>query len=208
MKNSEKLVEGKINMKQPNSPGSHQDDLLSLENLRLSQDFAETVGVKKRIITVPVQKPDRQWFVRVHPDEAYRLPTAVLEIKEDRETYLVNRPLWTDLAEEITKKILLTSINRQGVVFLWPIKLPDADGRYDHWNQSALEIATQIATKKWVRVVSNRSLNGYEPYEATANLSEPEWPKLNFQELLNIAFKGRFVESLDHPVVRRLRGEM
>ena len=58
--------------------------------LRLDQSFAETVGVKKLLTTVPVRKPNRQDFVRVHADPAYRLtPAAIIELKEDREVYLV-----------------------------------------------------------------------------------------------------------------------
>jgi hypothetical protein len=65
-------------------------------SLRLSQDFGATIGLKKALISVQVRKPDKSWFVRVHPHEAYRLPTAVIELKTDRgsETYL-NRPTFT-----------------------------------------------------------------------------------------------------------------
>jgi hypothetical protein len=31
--------------------------------LRLDQSYADTVGVKKHLKTVPVRKPDRTWFV-------------------------------------------------------------------------------------------------------------------------------------------------
>ncbi len=65
-----------------------------LERLRLSQDFPSQVGVKKAILTVPVRKPDRQWFIRVHPDPDWRLETAVLELKDERETYLVEPEMW------------------------------------------------------------------------------------------------------------------
>ena len=41
--------------------------------LRLNQSFADTVGVKKLTTTVPVRKPNRQDFVRVHPRPEYRL---------------------------------------------------------------------------------------------------------------------------------------
>src|SRR5262249_47679563 len=69
-------------------------------SLRLSGDLSAALGVKKALLTVPVRKPDKSWFVRTHADEAYRLETTVLELKEDRETYLVNRPLWAELAAE------------------------------------------------------------------------------------------------------------
>ena len=41
-------------------------------SLRLDQSFADGEGVKKLLLTVPVRKPNRQDFVRVHPDAAYR----------------------------------------------------------------------------------------------------------------------------------------
>src|SRR5262245_40623144 len=61
------------------------------ESLRLSQDLGAGVGVKKALLSVPVRKPDKSGFVRAHPDEKYRLPTAVVELAADRgkETYLV-----------------------------------------------------------------------------------------------------------------------
>src|SRR5689334_18596049 len=61
--------------------------------LRLDQAFAETAGVKRLLTTVPVRKPNRQDFVRVHPDPRYQLtPASIIELKEDRETYLA-RPV-------------------------------------------------------------------------------------------------------------------
>src|SRR5262245_56173499 len=33
-------------------------------SLRLSQSFAACLGVKKALVTVPVRKPDKAWFVR------------------------------------------------------------------------------------------------------------------------------------------------
>lgn len=176
--------------------------------LRLSQDFAATVGVKKALLTVPVRKPDKSWFVQVHPDESYRIQTAVIELKEDREVYLIDPELWSDLATESTfgPRAIFTSITRQGVVFLWPARLPGHDGKLDEWSRSALEAAT-MATGKWCRICSNMHLGAYEVFEAGGELASPTWPDVPLSELLRIAFKGRFVDSLDHPVLRKLRGE-
>ncbi len=41
---------------------------------------------------------------------------------------------------------------------------------------------------------------------ARAALAEPEWPALLLRELLKLAFAERAIASLDHPVVKRLRG--
>ncbi|MBX7075614.1 MAG: hypothetical protein K1X71_20935 [Pirellulales bacterium] len=193
----------------PNGQPDSVPDPFDPARLRLSQDFGATLGVKKAVLTVPVKKPSKEWFVQVHPDESYRMQTAVLELKEDRETYLVDPSLWPELSSSESTfgtRQIFTAINRQGVVFLWPIRLPGADGKLDDWNQSALE-AAQMATGKWVRVAANMSLGAYDVFEATAKLPDPEWPALSFAELLRVAFKNRFIDSLDHPVLLRLRGE-
>ena len=52
----------------------------------------------------------------------------ILQIKEEREIFIVAQPLWCELSGEIVHMILLTKINRQGVLTLWPIRMPDSDG--------------------------------------------------------------------------------
>ena len=179
-----------------------------LERLRLSQDFPSQVGVKKAILTVPVRKPDRQWFIRVHPDPEWRLETAVLELQDERsETYRVDPDMHSELPGELVPIVLFTGINRQGVVFLWPARLPGEDGRGNAWHRSALE-AADLAMKGWVRIAANMSLGAYEVFEATGELPEPEWPEKDFQSLIEIGFKDHFVRSPDHSVIRRLRGAL
>jgi hypothetical protein len=43
-----------------------------ISKLRLSQEFLESAGAKKILTTVPVRKPNKQDFVRVHPDADFR----------------------------------------------------------------------------------------------------------------------------------------
>jgi hypothetical protein len=176
-------------------------------NLRLSQNFTEAVGVKTLLTTIPVRKPNRQDFVRVHPDSAYRCgPVGVLELKEDRETFLVAPSMVNVLAGEYATVTLHTAITRQGVVFLWPVKLPAPDGRQLAWHTSAAE-AAEKAMDHWVRVSANMNLGAYDIALATATLPEPEWPTHTPEEILRIAFRGHMIDREDHPVVRRLRGD-
>jgi hypothetical protein len=107
----------------------------------------------------------------------------------------------------VVPKVLFTAINRQGVVFLWSVRLPGRDGRLDPWNQSALEAAL-LATKHWVRVRANMSLGAYEVDQAVALTDEPAWPTMSFEEIVKIAFKHRYICSWDDEVLRRLRGEL
>jgi hypothetical protein len=192
----------------PPAPPPPDDDPFDPDRLRLSQDFATAVGVRKVLTTVPVRKPSREWFVRTHPDPAYWLRTAVLELKEDRETYLVAPELRPALTGEATfsPRLLITAVNRQGVLFLWPLKLPGPDGKLDTWNQSARD-AADMARTQWVRVTANMSLGAYEVVTASYPV-EPEWPALSMKEILKVAFRDKLISTLDHSVLRQLRGEV
>jgi hypothetical protein len=180
---------------------------VGLDALRLSQDYTATLGITRKIVEVPVQKPNRQSFIRCRGGEEWRIQIAVLELKEEREHYLVHPGLLGDLSGEVVAKVLVTSIDRQDNVFLWPIRLPGLDGRIDSWNRGALEIA-KLAEESWVRVVSNMGLRSYEAHLSHAELTEPNWPDLSLTELIETAFKGRFIDSLDDPIVKRLRGAL
>jgi hypothetical protein len=180
------------------------EDVFDPARLRLSQNFADAVGVKKALLTVPVRKPNRQEFVRVHPGK-YRISVAVIELKDERETYLVDPAVYPEISAHVVHKQLFTTINREGVLTLWPIRLPGEDGRLDEWSKSALR-AADMATQSWVRVASNMSLGAYEVFQATGDIPEPQWPDVGFKTILATAFEGRFVQSLDHPVIRRLNG--
>lgn len=182
-----------------------QQSLFDIEKLRLDQDFSARIGVKRVIRTIPVRKPHKQEYVRVHPDDDMIFQTAILELREDHENYLVAPSLWAELPNEIKPTVLFVTISRQKVLSLWPVRLPDDSGRRCEWHQSALE-AAQLARKSWVRVSANLALGAYEIYQAAGNLSEPEWPDLTLQEILEIAFKGRYIDSLDHVVLQRLSG--
>ncbi len=148
-----------------------------------------------------------QEFFRVHPDEAWRLETALIEIKVDREMYLVDPAVWPLFPNECKPRTIYTTIDRRNVVTLWPVRLPDEKGRLDDYNRSAHEGA-QLAMEKWVRISANQALGAYDIDVAAGAFPEPVWPSVTFTDLLKIAFKGRLIEDLDHPVLRRLRGEI
>jgi hypothetical protein len=180
-------------------------DPFDLDALRLDQKFAETAGVKKLLLTVPVHKPKPQDFVRVHPSPAFRADFPVIELKEDRETFIVAPGLVGGLAAEIVPMSLFTAANRQGVVFLWPVRLPDPNGRQQEWRRSLRE-AVDTAVGQWVRVKANMSLGAYEVATAASAMVEPEWPEATFQDLIKLAFRDRLIDTPDHPVIKRLRG--
>jgi hypothetical protein len=176
------------------------------ENLKLSQSFAETAGVKKLLTSVPVRKPSQQDFVRVHPSAEYRENFPIIELKDEREEYIVTANLVPKLVGEFVTKTLYTTINRQGTLFLWPVRLPSPDGKDLDWWRSGRE-AAELATKSWIRVRANMNLGAYDIFVAESPIPDPEWPKLGFWELIKIAFRDHLIDRIDHPVVKRLRGQ-
>jgi len=187
---------------QPETP-----DPFDPASLRLGADFSEGLGVRKVISTIPCRKPGKsEWFM-VRAGEEWRLQTAVLEVENgvDRATYLVSKNLWTDLHGEIVPALVLTCTNRAGDLFLWRVKLPGPDGRSNTWTESALRIA-QAAETSWCRMVSDTSNGHYTHFEPAAELPAPKWPDLVFNEILRIAFRDRYIETPDHPILRQLRG--
>jgi hypothetical protein len=180
-------------------------DPFDLDSLCQSQDFLETARVKKLLRTVPVRKPNQQEFVRVHPSLDYRRNFLCVDLKDDRELYLVRPEIAPELAGETVMKTIYTAINRQDVVFLWSVTVPPPDGKQLEWWRSMRE-AAELAMTSWIRMKANTSLGAYEIFRAESLLPEPEFPEVPYQELLKIAFRDRMMDRVDHTVIKRLRG--
>jgi hypothetical protein len=177
------------------------------ENLLLPQNFTETVGVKKLLTTVPVRKPSKQIYFRVCPKEDHRGMFPVIDLKDDREEYIVTNKLLPELAAEVVFKQLCLAITRGGVLFILPLRYPGPDGRDNEWWRSLREHA-KLAETHWIRVVPNHELGAYEAMQASDTLSDPTWPTdRSFWDILQIAFRNYLIDRLDHPVIQRLRGQ-
>jgi len=143
------------------TPSTAAPDPFDLASLRLNPSFLETAGVKKLLTTVPARRPSPQDFVRVHPSPEYRMDVAMIDLKDDGEDYIVRPEVLAELQGETVFKTIFTAVNRQGVVFLWPVRLPPPDDRTLAWWTSSRE-AAEMAMDKWIRLTANRSLGAYE----------------------------------------------
>ena len=166
------------------------------------------IAVRKIITAIPCQKAPKQTFIRSRSGGEWQLDALILEDKENGNDYYIVAPaLHEHLVQEGFPVRLTLAVTRNGNPFLWLLKLPGADGRSNRWNDSAL-VAAQLAETKWVRVVSNMGAGCYEVHAAESLNVEPQWPDLSFKEILRLCFRDRFIDSLDHPFLKRLRGEM
>ena len=173
--------------------------------LRLPQNFATESEVEPVLATVEIRKPKSQEFVRVHPTLGETLCT--LEVQAERKRYAVVPALKAALGDDVRLTRLVLAVTRQGLAFVWPLMLPNSDGRSNPWHASALQ-AAKFAESSWIKVRSDLAAGCYRVDRARAELGEPVWPKESFAEILKLAFGDDAITGFDHPVLKRLRGEL
>jgi hypothetical protein len=188
-----------------NSPGSTNNIFANLDALRLSPEAASVVGASEVLSHVPIRKPNRHEFVRTPLDPAMWFSTGIFEDKEERETFFVTPAMRGGVGGRDKPVLLVPAMTRQNVMLLWPLKLPTEGQRHNDWVETARQ-AAELAKSKWVRLAADMSLGGYRIYVVEGELSEPVWPYKPLNEIMQIAFRDRVVDSVEHPVVRRLRG--
>jgi len=180
---------------------------IDFSKFRISINNTDLPIAEKVLVNVLVGKPGRQKYVRVNPDNDNKLDCAILKLEDEERKYLVSPHIVQVIIQDVKSVILSLAIDRQGNVFLWEVPPIPVEGRENTWNQSQRQIA-EMAENKWVRLKSNMSSGSYDAQVAEGEIPEPIWPTLSFDEILNIAFPPtHIIDSLDHPALRKLRGE-
>jgi hypothetical protein len=195
----------------PPSDGAKPFDPFSPENVRINPSYLLQGAVKKHRIYIPVRRPNKQDFVRVHPDPKFQIAAALIELEEER-----SMPYWIlpSLLPELDPSNyrffnLALAVTRLGNPFLWKVAMPGPDNRPNPWHTSMLD-AIEFCKQKWARVVPVMQNKCYELREPMANFPAPEWPNdiPDIYAALRLGFKGFVIDSLDHEILKRLHGEL
>ena len=194
-------------MQNPSTPKQIGITGADINSLRLPSNYGATLGVKKVLTTVPVGKPKKPQFFRTHPSDDMTFPAMILEQKETRETYVVVPDVAQQISELVRPMQMHAAIDRENNVFLIPVPLPGESGTRNQWHESLAQ-AVEHAKLKWLRISANTHIGGYDVYEAEGVLPEPEWPAHDIESLIEVAFRGKIITSLDHPVVQSLLGKI
>lgn len=191
-----------------NLPPNTSYDPFDPNSLRVESMAA--ASVEKVLTAVPVRKPKRTEFFRVHPEHV--LDTYVLEWDSEsgmgKDSYLVMPEAQDLVRDELRHTRLLVAMNRQGTPFLWPIKLPGGDNDRIHRIADTALQAADLAKTRWVRMVWNSNLGAYDIHRATGDLGDPQWPERSFRDLIEIAFRNNLISGPDHPVIKALSGDL
>lgn len=193
--------------KEPIKPEDADDAVPDFDLSRfVAKPLDTNISTKKVLITVPVKKPNSQVFFRVNPDTKNCLDVYLFEDKEDsNRLYLVQDDIVPILSDQVKLYRIYLAVNTKNDVFLFPVRQPDENGVWNEWHRGQ-QRCVELAKKKWIRMVPNRSINSYDTLEALGQLSKPVWPEKSLIEIFGIAFKDTQITSEDHPVIKRLKG--
>lgn len=197
----------------PKQPGpakapekSNKKPLLDLTKYRgantASTEGDTSIGTQTNI---PVKKPGKKNYFRIHPDPSYRLYDVGVIEEEGGDVYLVNADLQLpdDVMQFVSHVNLLTAVTHRGKLFVWYFKNTDTS-----WASSALRVARR-AQDEWVRILADFESGGYTilpPPSEPLRSKKPVFPSMSPEEIFTLAFDNRMITSVDDPIIRRLRG--
>jgi hypothetical protein len=209
---AEKAVETQEAASNPLANG--EANPFNLKSMALDQKYLEKAGTTKLLTTIPVGKPKSQFFIRVHPDPAFRSVYGILKLSAEGkigdEFYVVDLPLLDELAGEPQLKphTLYIYVTKQGNLGVWPIPYSEEGGRVNDWARTST-IGAEKAMSVWVRIVPNVGMGYNDILVANSDLGKPKWSDLPYEEILRVAFKSEgIITSLDHMAIKKLRGEI
>ena len=183
-------------------------DPFDLKSLVINQSYLQTVGSTELLTSIKIGKPNRQEFFRINPNFDYGQSFGILEDKIDRGFYLVAPLMMPELMGEFFVATLYVGITKQNNLFVWPCRLPDENGKQMEWHRTAI-IGAETGKTQWTSIRADIYAGFNKIHVADGDLGEPKWPSLPYEEILRIAFREEgIIGSVDHPIVKRLRGQI
>ena len=183
---------------------------INLDRVKAKASQQSVVGVTTEYTVIPVRNPKPDEFYRVTPGEEYSANINILQMKTDNEWYLVDEDILPEIQLESQLKVmqLYVCVTQNSTPFVCLIPLPDSDGRLNSWHESGHK-SMEEAKSFWVRRQADRSNGGYLITKAiNSMLPDPKWPSEPLEDLIEKAFDRYYIDKIDHPVLRRLRGEV
>ena len=176
-------------------------------------DHTEGAAAKSSVLIPSVRKPDKIWWVQVHPDKSYTQEIALVEDNSQiSDNLYIVHPNMRDVVEAAdvhygVRQLSLT-ITRQGTIFFWQVKLPRLGMQMNKWSASALS-AIEQARKSWIRVTPFTQASQYRVWQPPRRFPDPEWSQdlPSMRDLLELTFKAQVIDSPDHPLLQQARGE-
>ena len=178
---------------------------INIDELRLTPIMSDDLMGVEMKSPIEVRKPGKQMFFRSHPSPDCRLDTALLWNEEEMRWYMLSPTILPQIGEELTPVRIVRCIDLYSDEFLWPVKLPLSDGRTSNWTISA-QIAVSESTARWIRMTADMRKQKYRISLGGIDLPEPNWSERTLSDLINEGFHEYYITTMDHPVIKKLRG--
>ncbi len=178
---------------------------IDIDALRLTSTLSDELMGEEMKSPPEVRKPGKQMFFRSHPSQDCKLDTALLWSEEEIRWYMLSPTILPQIGEELTPVCIVRCIDLYGDEFLWPVKQPPSDGRTCNWNKSA-QIAVIQSTSRWIRMTADMKKQKYRIFMGGSDLPEPNWSERTLSDLINEWFHEYYITTMDHPVIKKLRG--
>ena len=183
---------------------------INLDRVKAKASQQSVIGVTTEYTVIPIRNPKPDEFFRVMPGEEYTSDVNILQMKTDNEWYLVDEDILPQIQLESQLKVmqLYVCVSQNSTPFLCLIPLPDSDGKLNSWHESGHK-SMEEAKNFWVRRQADHSNQSYLVTKAiNGQLPDPRWPTEPLDDLIEKAFDHLYIDRIDHPVLRRLRGEV
>jgi hypothetical protein len=147
------------------------------------------------------------WRAWPNPDEEY--PVAILSLRndDDRKDVFILTSEVADLphvAPKVRDASLVPCITSTGRVLVWAKTIPNPADRLGYRIFQALARVGEEARKRWIMISWDSGACTIEEPRVPIE-EEPRWPSgQTLDEIFEIAIRGVFIDSPDHPVIRRL----
>lgn len=172
---------------------------------------ADGNAVKKARLNLKVGKPTPEDYFMIKAGPEFTVDVMLHEDKESRDninrTYLVDPEvvpyLWDRNACKSAR--IFYGITSTGKIFLSDVGLPKPGQTLNAFNSTRLS-AYEIAKNEFIAIVAGDA--GYDVKYPMGKFPDPIWPEeyTSIEPLIDLAYKDRVIETLEHPIVKRILG--
>jgi hypothetical protein len=191
-------------------PGEVVYNPLKLSSLRSKSSVLK--GVWTDPSRVPIySRPDVNTWVRVRPGEEYTdiidllVATNASNSKDRNPLYVVTDDVRPELERFLKPHRVMVGITyHDKVQFLWVRAISTGS---NSWTDSVMSAMDEALTD-WVSLETDHALDEYKRHHAphSKEWGDPKWPDQTLEDVVNLAFRDRIIDSLDHTVAKRLLG--
>ena len=106
----------------------------------------------------------------------------------------------------VSVKLICRCVNWYGTEFLW---LPSikSKGNSKIASQSATKAIERGLNNNWIKCIWKDGSTGWQSWSHPGTEKLPEWSKMGDEDIMDMVFDGRIIESLDHEALERNTGK-